>query len=312
MTTAKHPSRWRRVLAVCAASVLLHYALIDWSATPPQPVAAQAVTVVAELRAAAPASVAAAPAAEAGAAAPLPLVQLPGARRKAAPAGPALPRYRASLPPPAELSFDVTRAGAAVAATGRAVLDWRHDGAQYRLTMATVVEGSTLAELASEGAIDASGMLPRTMSAQRRGKARTATHFNARQGRITFSASEGSVPMAPGTQDKASLPMQLAAIARAGAAQPGRGIEILVGEEKDASVVRFASLGREAIETPMGRLATWHFLYAPPPGTYRTRLEVWLAPEHEWYPVQLRGTEANGVVTTQTISQIVVHDNAGN
>lgn len=308
MTTAKHLSGWRRVLAVCAASALLHYALIDWGATPPRPVAAQAVTLVAELRSAAPAPVPAAPVPVAGAGVPLPLVQLPGPRRKAAPA----PRYRASLPPPAQLSFDVTRSGAGIEGTGQAVMDWRHAESQYRLTMSTVVEGSTLAELASEGAIDASGMVPRTMSAQRRGKARTATHFNARQGRITFSASEGSVPMAPGTQDRASLPMQLAGIARAGAAQLERSIDILVGEEKDASVVRFALVGREEIETPMGRLATWHFLYTPAPGTYRTRLEVWLAPEHEWYPVQLRGTEANGVVTTQTISKIVVNNSAGN
>lgn len=312
MTTAKQMSGWRRILAVCAASVLLHYALIDWGATPPRPVAAQAVTVVAELRDAAPAPVVAAPADKAGAGAPLPLVQLPGPRRKAAPAAAVQPRYRASLPPPAELSFDVTRTGAGIAAMGQAVMDWRHMGEQYRLTMATVVEGRPWLELASEGAIDAGGMVPRTMSAQRRGKARTATHFSASQGRITFSASDGSVPMAAGTQDKATLPMQLAGIARAGAAQLGRDIDILVGEERDASVVRFALLGREEIETPMGRLATWHLACEPPPGSYRTRLEVWLAPEHQWYPVQLRGTEANGVVTTHTIKQIVMNNNAGN
>ena len=273
--------------------------LIDWAGTPPRPLAAQPLTVVAELRSAVPV---------AGAAAPLPLVQLPGSGRKRAPAA---PRYRASLPPPAALFFDVTRSGAGAAQTGQAVIDWRRAGTQYGLSMTTEIAGRPLVELASEGAIDAGGMVPRTLSAQRRGKARTATHFDPRRGRITFSASEGSVPMAPGTQDRASLPMQLAGIARAGAAQLGQGIEILVGGEKDAGVVRFALVGREEIATPMGRLATWHFASAPPPESYRARLDVWLAPQHEWYPVQLRSTDANGVVTTQTISRIVVNK-AGN
>lgn len=213
------------------------------------------------------------------------------------------------MPPPAQLTFEVARTGAD--STGHAVMDWHHAGGQYRLSLRTEIGGSALLALESEGALNAGGMAPRTMSVQRRGKARTATHFNARDARITFSASQASVPMTPGTQDRASLPMQLAGIARAASAQLGAGIALQVGEEKDAANMRFVVVGQEEIETRMGRLATWHLLCEPPPGSYRTRLEVWLAPGHEWYPVQLRSTEASGVVTTQTVVQIVVND-AGN
>ena len=305
MTTATQWFRWRRILAVCATSALLHYAVLDWSATPPQSAAAPPVTVVAELRSAPPAPVEPAPLPEAGAPAPLPLVQLPGPK----PVKPAPPPYRASMPPPAQLTFEVLRTGAD--SSGHAVMNWRHAGGQYWLSMRSDIGGSALLELESEGALNAGGMAPRTMSVQRRGKARTATHFHARDARITFSASQASVPMAPGAQDRASLPMQLAGIARAASAQLEAGISLQVGEEKDAAHVRFVVVGQEEIETGMGRMATWHLLCEPPPGSYRTRLEVWLAPGHEWYPVQLRSTEASGVVTTQTVVQIVVND-AGN
>lgn len=282
---------------LCAASVLLHYAALDWGAAPVPVARAPAVTVVAELRSAPPEPVVTRPPPEAGAPVPLPLVQLPGPKQ----AKPAPPPHRVSMPPPARLTFEVARSGADDA--GEASIDWRHAHGRYRLSMR-----SAQVELISEGAIDAGGIVPRTMSAQRRGKARTATHFDAGGAGITFSASEASVPMAPGTQDRASVLMQLAGIARAGARQLDAGIALLVGEEKGAAVMRFVALGQEEIETRMGRLATWHLLCEPAPGSYRPRLEVWLAPEHAWFPVQLRSTEANGVVTTQTVVQIDVID----
>ncbi len=269
------------------------------------PAPAPAAAFVAELRSAPSLT----PVPEAGAANPLPQVQLPGPPEKARRADAARPRYKVSLPPSAQLRFDVVRVDTnGSAGAGHAVLDWRHGGGQYRITMTGEVAGAVPVELASEGATGVGGMVPRTMNAQRGGKAGTATHFNVQRGRITFSASEGSVAMAPGTQDKASLPLQLAGIARAGRRQLGAGLEILVAEEKDAGVLRFEVVGQEEIDTRMGRIATWRLSQSPIPGTYKARLEVWLAPGHDWYPVQLRSTEANGTVTTRTINEIVLHD----
>ena len=293
MTTATHLFRWRRVLALCAASVLLHYAVIDWSAAhlAAAPAAAPA-TIVAELHGAPPVVH------EAGAAHPPAQVQLPSS--------PVAPRSKVKLPPSAQLTFDVARIDAdGTRRAGQAVMDWRHGGGQYRLTVRSELADGAAQELASEGATGAGGIVPRTLSAQRGGKAGTATHFDARRGRITFSASEGSVAMAPGTQDKASVAMQLAGIGRAGGSRPGARIALLVGDEKDAGVLRFVAVGQEDIETPMGRLATWHWSQLPVAGTYKARLDVWLAPGYEWYPVQLRSTEAGGAVTTRTIRAIV-------
>jgi hypothetical protein len=33
---------------------------------------------------------------------------------------------------------------------------------------------------------------------------------------------------------------------------------------------------------------------APRPGSYEQKLDIWLAPQHWWYPVRLRFTETNG------------------
>ncbi len=376
MTSPFHPSRWRRAVALLAASVLLHYAAIGWVgeklaepadhapqsepatieaallAAAPAPVQvgapaapvrpAPAVAAKARPRAARPAKAAqpqseAAPASasvidavqesptaqapaadtEAGAPEAQPPVQS-GAPAEAppvetqAPPAPAAsaPGYRVSLPPPAELQLDVERIDAKGAHwSGRAVMDWSHSGDAYRMTMVAtirVIVTINLVELASEGAIGEHGIVPRILNEKRRSKAQTATHFDAQQGRISFSASSASFPMAPGTQDKATFLMQLAGIARADPAQLAADIEMMVGEDKDASLFKFVVQGQEEIDTPLGRLATWRITRPPRPGSYSSRLDLWLAPGHEWYPVQMRSTEANGAVTTQTIRRIVV------
>ncbi len=315
MTSALNLFRWRRVLAFCAASAALHVAVIGWGAGQAGPetisLAPAEVTVVAELRsapAALPEPPAPAAAGEAGAALPEPPVQLPSSPEMVSPVAAALAPYKANLPPSAQLTYSVLRVDAGGArSSGSAVTEWQTGRGQYQIAASSDVAGSTLMALGSEGTTGAGGMVPRKMNAQRRGKAATATHFNARTGRITFSASEDSVVMAPGTQDRATLPLQLAGIARA-AGKLGTDITLMVAEEKGVSEMRFTLAGQENIDTPLGTLATWRLSYSPAPDSYRSQLEVWLAPAHEWYPVQIRSTEANGAVTTQTISRIVANE----
>ena len=81
-------------------------------------------------------------------------------------------------------------------------------------------------------------------------------------------------------------------------------IDIQVGEDRDAAVFRFVVLGQEDIDTRLGKLQTWHLSRPPKAGSYRSRLDVWLAPARGWYPVQIRNTEASGAVTTQTVNNI--------
>lgn len=220
-------------------------------------------------------------------------------------------RYKVNVPPSAQIVLDVERRDAdGTLWHGEAAMAWTLQGERYTMKVSAgirlLIARVNLLVLESEGTTGESGFAPILMTEQRRGRASTATHFNARDKRITFSASTASFALLPGAQDKASLPLQLAAIARGDSAQLDGGIEILVGEDKDASVYRFMVLGQELLDTGLGKVATWHLSRPPRSGAYSARLDIWLAPGHGWYPVQIKNIEANGAVTTQTVKQIVM------
>jgi hypothetical protein len=237
----------------------------------------------------------------------------PGPPAAGGPAPSAPRRYQVDLPPPADIMLDVARTDAdGTRWSGEALLSFRRGAGRYRVQVEAgirvVFARVNLVVLTSEGAVDDAGLAPVTMTEKRRGRALTATHFNRDGGTITFSASGNAYPLAGGAQDKASVPLQLAGIARADPGQLSGDIEIQVGEDRDASVYRFVVLGQEQIDTRMGRLQTWHLSRPPRPGSYSSRLDIWLAPGRGWYPVQIRNTEASGAVTTQTVNNIVMTD----
>jgi len=262
----------------------------------------------------------AAPAVEPIPAAPAP--QTPPASAAAAaapppppPAAPEARRYVIDMPPPAKITLDVARTDAdGTTWSGEALLAWQSNADSYRIQVEAgirvVFARVNLLVLKSEGAVAATGFAPITMTEKRRGRAMTATHFNWGKGLITFSASEAMYGLPPGAQDKASIPLQLAAIARGDPKQLTGAIDIFVGEDRDAAIYRFTVVGQEAIDTKLGTLQTWHLTRPPQPGSYKSRLDIWLAPAHGWYPVRIRNTEPNGAVTTQTVNNIVL-DHSG-
>lgn len=233
-----------------------------------------------------------------------------GGKEPGAPQEPAATRrYAVNIPPSAVFDLELTRTDAKGAnwnASGKMV--WQTDGSSYKVSveagLSMLVTRVNLLELNSEGGIDDAGIAPNTFTEKRRGRSMTATHFQRKEGRITFSASERSYPLLAGAQDRASVPFQLAAIGRANVNQLGGDIDILVGDNRDAAIYRFQLVGEEEIETKMGRLVTWHLMRPPKPGSYSARLDIWLAPSLQWFPVQIRNTEANGALTTQTVSHI--------
>jgi hypothetical protein len=222
-------------------------------------------------------------------------------------------RYKVDVPPPAKILMDVARVDAdGTRWNGEAQLAWTFRDDSYRIEfeagIRVVFTRVNLAVLTSEGALAATGFAPVKMTEKRRGRALTATHFDWQHDKITFSSSQKTVPLTPGAQDKASVPLQLAAIARGDPAQLAGDIDIQVGEDRDAVVFRFVVVGQEEIDTKLGKLQTVHLSRPPKEGSYRSRLDVWLAPGRGWYPVQIRNTEANGAVTTQTVNNVSLTD----
>jgi hypothetical protein len=222
-------------------------------------------------------------------------------------------RYKVDIPPSATFDLELARTDANGSNwSGSGKMLWQTDGSTYKTSvevgLSVLVTRVNVLELNSEGEIDDAGIAPRKFTEKRRGRSMTATHFQRNDGRITFSASERSYPLLAGAQDRATIPFQLAAIGRANVNQLGGDIDILVGDNRDAAIYRFQLVGEEEIDTKMGRLVTWRLARPPKPGTYSARLDIWLAPSLQWFPVQIRNTEANGALTTQTVSKISMNN----
>lgn len=220
-------------------------------------------------------------------------------------------RYKVHLPPSAKFEMAVARVDAdGTKWTGSASMTWHTDGSRYDASVeagvSLLVTRVNLLVLRSEGLIDDYGIAPVRVTEKRTRRAETATHFNREQGTITFSASERSYPLLTGAQDKATVPFQLGGIGRADVNQFGGDIDLQVGDEKEATIFRFQLVGEEELNTKLGKLVTWHLTRPPKPGTYSSRLDIWLAPGLNWYPVQIRNTEASGALTTQTVSNITI------
>ncbi|MES2069011.1 MAG: DUF3108 domain-containing protein [Pseudomonadota bacterium] len=222
------------------------------------------------------------------------------------------PQYTVAPPPSARLTLELSssKPGQANPYYGEGEINWEVAGGKYKMTtkagLVILFASVNLLSLHSEGAIDDSGIAPRIISETRRGRSETATHFHREEKTISFSASSKTLPLSDGAQDKSTIGMQLAGIGYADPSQiqPGREFAIQIAEERDATVFRFVVEGQEQITTKLGSLTTWHLVRPPRPGSYNSRLDIWLAPELQWYPVQIRNTESNGAVTTQTVTKI--------
>ena len=208
-------------------------------------------------------------------------------------------RYRTRMPPSALLTFELTRsdAGQAPVAAGAALIDWRIGPTGYSLG----VEGVAGA-LTSEGEIGDNGIAPASASETQADGALATTRFDYQARRIEFGGSKPSVRLQAGSLDRAALLLQLAAIGLAEPDQIKEVLEFYVGTGVDAGVVRFQVLGPEPLATALGTLDSVHLAQLTAPG--ETRLEVWLAPQHHWLPVQLRVSAFDGSVLTQRVSTL--------
>ncbi|MGB7480199.1 MAG: DUF3108 domain-containing protein [Burkholderiaceae bacterium] len=212
-----------------------------------------------------------------------------------------------SLPPAADLSYAISARQGGLQIAGSGLVRWRNDGKSYSVTSETraMLVGKIL-EAKSEGVVDAYGLAPLRFTEQRFRKEATATTFDRRAGTITFAQSDASYPLLGGEQDRTSIAWQLVAIARAAPKKfrPGSEWEFFVAGQRDAERWSFKVIGEETIATAAGQLHAVHLLRAPPPDAKSQKLDIWLAPAREWYPVKLRFTDADGEYIEQTLEKI--------
>ncbi|MNR80690.1 hypothetical protein D3C72_114160 [compost metagenome] len=205
--------------------------------------------------------------------------------------------YKIDLPPSARLKYDIQKIpkeGAPMYGSG--TISWQTDGSRYTVEGDFGVLFITALRFKSSGTISDIGIVPELYSEKRLRRPETNTHFQHEPALISFSASTLSYPRTGGEQDRASIIWQLAGIGRGDSEKfvAGASIDLFVAGTRNAETWHILVLGQEEITIDGTSITAWHVRRAPRNGTYDQTLDIWLAPQHNWYPVRLRYTETNG------------------
>jgi hypothetical protein len=208
-------------------------------------------------------------------------------------------------PPSADLDYTINAKQKGLALNGSSHVRWHTDGQQYAIvteTRASLV--GKILDAKSEGTIDRYGLAPNTASEKRFRKEQTTTTFDRSSGKITFSGSDASYPIKGGEQDRNSVTWQLVTLARGNNFKTGSTVSLIVAGQKDADPWTFKVGKQEKISTPLGNLTALPLTKVVKDAGKDQKVELWLAPAKEWYPVRLRFTDPDGDTIEQTISKI--------
>ena len=215
--------------------------------------------------------------------------------------------YKINPPPSAELNYVIDAKQSGLNLKGNGAVQWKADAQQYSVHSETTAQlfGKIL-DARSEGKIDSFGLAPAQYTQKRLRKDATTTAFNGDNKTITFSQSPQTYPIVGGEQDRTSVVWQLASVARAAPAKftPGSEWKFFVAGENDAEPWMFKVIKREKIVTPKGQFNAVHVFRAPPSDSQGQKLDIWLAPTLEWYPVRIRFTDADGEYIEQSLETV--------
>lgn len=212
-----------------------------------------------------------------------------------------------SLPPPADLQYQITarQSGLSIDGTARVQWEWADGRFSVNSESRAALFGKVF-DAKSMGEIDAFGLAPTTFVDKRLRKSATTTTFDRQGKTIGFSASSAAYPIKGGEQDRNSVIWQLISVARgAGPAfKAGSAWPFFVAGQRDAELWTFNVGKPEKIRTALGVINAVHVVRAPPADSKGQKLDIWLAPTMQWYPAKLRFTDADGDFIEQTLESI--------
>lgn len=241
----------------------------------------------------------------AGAAAALALL-LPAGGAFAQEAHPALKRPFA-LPPSATLHYDLDARQRGLSLKGDATVAWRAGDGRYDIKVdSRVAILGTLLENRSQGAVDTFGLAPEEFTEKRLRKDPTSITFDRAARTLRFSEGDKTYRLKGGEQDRVSITWQLAAVARAAGDRfkPGSEWPFFVAGRSSAEAWTFRVVRREKVQTGLGQVDAVLVTREALKGSRDQNVDVWLAPEHEWYPVKIRFTEGDRETVEQTLERI--------
>ncbi|MDM5179633.1 DUF3108 domain-containing protein [Massilia sp. DJPM01] len=212
-----------------------------------------------------------------------------------------------NMPPSADLHYTLKARQKGLSMSGEALVSWRVGEGKYSLVAETKAQlfGKIL-DSRSEGKIDNYGIAPDLFVEKRMRKEATTATFDRAAKTLSFNAGKDTYPLLGGEQDRSSAQWQLAALARAqpGKFTPGSEWRLFVAGRSSAQPWSFKVVNREKITTGLGEVEALHLVKAPPPGDKDQVIDLWLAPAHDWYPVQLRYSDEEGEFIEQTVDKI--------
>lgn len=213
---------------------------------------------------------------------------------------------RISFPPTADLSYDAIAIKGSSKVEGRGLVKWWQDGRQYSISGEASVLFLSVLSYRSEGHLTDIGILPERYTEKRLGKSSTNTHFHRERQTISFSASTNQYPVKGGEQDRGSVFWQLAGLGRGNPdkLQAGLSFELIIAGSRTADLWQVTVLGRESVTLTQGITEAWHLRIARQDGGADYQLEVWLAPEQDWYPVKILYVDRKGTTLGLTLSTL--------
>lgn len=237
---------------------------------------------------------------------------LPLTAAAAGPASAAPAKYSVNLPPSAELAYTLKASFSGIALAGQATVAWTNDSRdpasrKYQVgTQARAALFGKILEEKSEGTVDAWGLAPVSYTQKRYRKDASSATFDRAAQRISFGESDQTYVIKGGEQDRSSAIWQLISMARGAPAKfkPGSKWTFFVAGQRDAEPWTFIVDRPEKIATTQGTTSTVHLIKSPPADSREQRIDIWLAPAMEWYPVRLRYTDGNGDFIEQSLDSV--------
>jgi len=198
--------------------------------------------------------------------------------------------YRTRMPPSTMVRYVISRGPW----SGNGELMWEYQDTRYHARLEGRVAGFKVITWDSVGQVDSDGIAPRCFTDERRGKSKLEANFLRAASKITYSGPGSEQPLIPGTQDRLSWMVQIAAIANADPQRvaPGKRVSMFVsGARGDADVWSFQVIGTEDVAVG-GKSVPAIKLLREPRKVHDTRVEVWLDPQLHHLPVRARLTNS--------------------
>ncbi|WP_424193418.1 DUF3108 domain-containing protein [Ampullimonas aquatilis] len=213
-------------------------------------------------------------------------------------------------PPSAKLEYQIVGQSKGFNYNVTGTSDWRVDNQQFSFTTQASMLFLYSFEFKSVGRFDQYGLAPLRYTEKRGRRAEQATNFNRDRPdspqTISFSSATQELPMVAGAQDRNSVLIQLAGLARG---EPDKfsqsgAQQVYVAGTRDAEWWTFNILGLETIEVAGKPHQALH-LNRKPRKEFDQTIDVWLGSDLEWYPIKIKFSEVNGDFLEQTLANIV-------